>query len=899
MTARSRRAPGIRKGMQSVSRPGYDRIVPWLGVAWVLALVVAVAAVAISRALGASPETATLALGTPMFAKVQGTGTAVNFAWWSVRGATGGYQVLRAPDPGAAPTILANVPAGTLGYTDAHSALGTQYYQLVALGANASRSVSAWFFVNTPTITSVTPGPVGTSIAWTSAQPSPGGYEIWRTADPTQRPSRVGTTPAGMLTFNDKQSPGGTQYYQVTALGAGGTRAASPWFSAAGTNTPAANAASATQPTAGTGQQASSSTLGPGVAAPGLAAPAPMATSALPVQASLATGSTGPSYGSTAPAVSSGALNSSIATAPPPVSSTVIKSVPPVVVVNAVSFTAVWHGLIWLCADGGEAVCGSTAGPTPGSAPRAYTYHVAKQAPGETVFTDVTSSTPVHPAGGCSFGNCPVEFDFTMFVVPQTTFRVTRKDPLGQLLPAVTDFVFASPEGPQEPGGFTAAESPLGQVNMTWNPVPGATGYRISEKGLSAPPARVTGTSTTFKNVAAGTHTYQIETDYSIATPTPTLPEATVLVHFAPPAHAPPYLSKGGVGSAATATQHATAFGLQANADLADVGRLVNLISQWDNNGAPIFRAPTVRARYANVTELGLGRSVLCWQWPNSLGIAAAGMVTLCLAGNHGTPAGFQAVPNASALLSAAAGHPGSVAAILTSPLTGQLMVNFAPNPHPVYFTHDPNDTSDTAWATGWMLAPTTLDSEGPKYAPQACMACHGGSFNAVTGKVTGASLLPIDPALVAFGSQPGADRAANEEPVRALNAIVAASGPSAAVSDFINGLYAGQVASQGAKSQANYIPAGWSQQAELYKTVVKPNCAMCHLAASAPLSFATAAGFMANKASVYADVCVAHTMPNAEAAYNNFWFARETAGSVTVNLPGYLFTILGYSGCP
>jgi hypothetical protein len=59
---------------------------------------------------------------------------------------------------------------------------------------------------------------------------TPSGYEIWRTANPKQRPSRVGAVSAGMLDYRDKQAGAGPFYYQIVAIGAGGSRAASSWF---------------------------------------------------------------------------------------------------------------------------------------------------------------------------------------------------------------------------------------------------------------------------------------------------------------------------------------------------------------------------------------------------------------------------------------------------------------------------------------------------------------------------------------------------------------------------------------------------------------------------------------------------------------------------------------------
>src|SRR5205814_10102677 len=53
-----------------------------------------------------------------------------------------------------------------------------------------------------------------------------------------------------------------------------------------------------------------------------------------------------------------------------------------------------------------------------------------------------------------------------------------------------------------------------------------------------------------------------------------------------------------------------------------------------------------------------------------------------------------------------------------------------------------------------YTLSPSVgLDTEGQKPVPFVCMSCHGGTYNANTRKVDGASFLPLDPQLLAFSS--------------------------------------------------------------------------------------------------------------------------------------------------
>lgn len=638
-----------------------------------------------------------------------------------------------------------------------------------------------------------------------------------------------------------------------------------------------------------------------GTAMPGGSSPAPLISGP-------ATNVSAPSLGTGAPGASIGVPIGTPVNAPPPVASSVIKAVPAVTGLAVSPSSPVKHRVGWQCAAGGEVLCPKDDGPP---STIKYSYEVSKKDPNDMNYITLSPPATVFLAWACTpdsgfdyGGNCNatspyLAMDVTEFFVAQTAFRVTRKDPTGGHTQAYADFIYASPPQPQEPGGFTAKESPLGQVQLAWQTVPAAVAYRIFEKGNSAPPARVTATTTSFKQPSAGTHTYQVATEYATTTPTPSLPEATVLVHSAPPAHAAPYLSKGGIGSAAAASQHMTAYQFRnGSSGLSNLGNIFGLITGWDGNGFPTFRSPVAASRYANVTELGLGRTVMCWQWPDTLGAITIGQVTVCIAGNHGAPVGAGTLVDPSTLLANSLAGASSYGAIVTSPTLGQFFANFVPDPKAYSGQHDPLDTADPNWASGWLIsATTTLDSEGAKYTPHACLACHGGAFNATTGKVTGASLLPIDPGQVVFGNTSGSNRAANEERVRTLNAMVAASNPAAAIAKYINGLYGGNVNTPGTPAQASYVPSEWSQQADIFTKVVKPNCLMCHLAAST--SFGTASGFFQNKSSIYADVCVGHTMPNAETPFTNFWTASGSLGNTNVSFAGLLLAVLGYNSCP
>ena len=106
---------------------------------------------------------------------------------------------------------------------------------------------------------------------------------------------------------------------------------------------------------------------------------------------------------------------------------------------------------------------------------------------------------------------------------------------------------------------------------------------------------------------------------------------------------------------------------------------------------------------------------------------------------------------------------------------------------------------------------------------------------------------------------------------------------------------YGLSITTASAVARDDYVPAGWAAQPGLYRSVVKPFCANCHLAAPSAVNFASWANFLQNKAAVYNAVCVAHTMPHAEIPYRAFW----TKDTGSLYLPGLLAVSLGYSGCP
>ncbi len=220
------------------------------------------------------------------------------------------------------------------------------------------------------------------------------------------------------------------------------------------------------------------------------------------------------------------------------------------------------------------------------------------------------------------------------------------------------------------------------------------------------------------------------------------------------------------------------------------------------------------------------------------------------------------------------------------------------------------------------------LDSEGNKYLPQNCMACHGGSYNHNTNHVEGASFLPFDVFSFIYDKRVGdaldVDAlAGRQEAFRQLNALVAATKPNNTnpddpINSFIAGTYGwsgcnvntiGCRAQDGPRplhpgDQGPFTPAGWQASATtiaLYQTIPRPYCRTCHLAQSStfPPDWTSFAQLTTNpnKGFVQSRVCVptevlgvpnGHLkfMPHAEVPYQAFWFSGNPSAPVFLGDP-------------
>ena len=246
---------------------------------------------------------------------------------------------------------------------------------------------------------------------------------------------------------------------------------------------------------------------------------------------------------------------------------------------------------------------------------------------------------------------------------------------------------------------------------------------------------------------------------------------------------------------------------------------------------------------------------------------ADPGLFTMCYATAHGIPPGQPGFNDPQIITRPGEGVGADfiLSMVITKDASGTVFLVFGKNGK-------------------YTLSPTVkLDTEGPKLVPFACLSCHGGTYNPVTRKVDGASFLPLDPGLLSFASPE--DQAGQEERIREINAMIVNSDRTSAVAAYLRGLYGNAVSVAGTRATADYVPQGWAPQAGFYRSVVRPYCATCHLAAPSSWNFASWSNFEANAALIKAAVCNAHTMPHSELQYKAFW--TKDTGPVYLPDPG------------
>jgi hypothetical protein len=486
------------------------------------------------------------------------------------------------------------------------------------------------------------------------------------------------------------------------------------------------------------------------------------------------------------------------------------------------------------------------------------------------------------------------------------------------------------------PSGFTAVASGVpggGGVTFQWQAVPGAARYRIDGPGLPATGYFAIGTSAGHPHMPGGPGTWRLQTMYpgnigdSAGAST-----ASLMLHVLPP-RSKQWLTKNNGAGVLSQVQtpgqqvfndvvggspignfagdlmpaydaaYASWLGQSMHWHLVfspsqnpnaqtchvpdDMYRscVIPGLKVWLNLFfSPLWDDPEQAANeavYGNPGDLGVGRRAFCYQsdsvaYRGQPGTDILGPYTVCYATAHGVPPGQAGFNDPQTIT-----HPGEG-------LSDDFILSMV-------IVKDPNGTTFLVLGKNGkypLLSSVRLDSEGPKLVPFACIACHGGTYNASTRKVDGSSFLPLDPNLLSFASP--SDQAAQEEKIRNINFMIRKAQPQSAIAQYLNGLYHGAIGTPGTTAVPDYVPTSWASQAGFYRSVVRSNCTMCHLAAPESWNFASWQNFQDNSALIYADVCLQHTMPHAEVPFKSFWL-KDTG---ILYLPGLLAATLGKPSC-
>ena len=518
--------------------------------------------------------------------------------------------------------------------------------------------------------------------------------------------------------------------------------------------------------------------------------------------------------------------------------------------------------------------------------------------------------------GTVSVERTPAAFTATQFLDtipdPRITFYYTVIAHYANGTSGAAQAVYFTSPPMVNPTGFTVTQkgqtsSTQAEVEFAWNAVPGAMLYRLDGPGIPGTGDYSSATIRLVPTVPRGAGTWMVQTvypgnftNYASAT------TASGVIRILPQPSQPWLTKPNGAGSEDNVQMpregayHCFSFffctyesvfpnqlqhpydvnyatwlgvrqGMGYTTDRFGLETWLDIfgLKLWDD---PIQQI--AEAVYGNPGDLGVGRRSYCAQMTRTTQLP--GVYTVCYASAHGIAPGQPGFNDPQVITNPGAGISNDLllTMVITKEPTGSTFMVFAPT-------------------LKYTLSPTvTLDIQGPKYVPHACLSCHGGKYNATTHKVDDASFLPIDPGLQAFASP--AAMTQQQTAIRKINEIIAKSGSSPAVVAYINGLYGNAVHVPNKQATPDYVPAGWQAQAGLYRSVVRPYCAMCHLTATPDISFASWGNFQGSAARINAAVCFAHTMPHAELQFKEFWL-KDTGA---LYLPGLLAASLGFPKC-
>jgi len=281
-------------------------------------------------------------------------------------------------------------------------------------------------------------------------------------------------------------------------------------------------------------------------------------------------------------------------------------------------------------------------------------------------------------------------------------------------------------------------------------------------------------------------------------------------------------------------------------------------LDRWLNENGFVAGAPAVKAVYANLGDLQIGREMNC---------LPSGQKVACYVnnwGSHPTLLGGDWPNIKEALAQADGSHAGLPFATVAMVYDGSIS---GPNNITFYgFNSDRNLVDLVALDGAGAVLLDDDDEPGPKAVPRMCMACHGGTYNTTSHSVSGASFLPFDVFYFRYSGNPGFTFDDQAESFRKLNAIVASTKPTPAILALINGTYPGGVNTPDSAAVDGFIPAQWSGNPNLYQGVVRQYCRMCHMAQ--PESFTALSDFQGFANQIQHEVCESKDMPHAQVPF-------------------------------
>lgn len=310
------------------------------------------------------------------------------------------------------------------------------------------------------------------------------------------------------------------------------------------------------------------------------------------------------------------------------------------------------------------------------------------------------------------------------------------------------------------------------------------------------------------------------------------------------PPNSSEWLSRPGISDTREATEYYTTISAPPT------------LNQWKSTYG-FSGADDTTAIYYNAGDLGFGREMHCRKH---------GADVACYVVNHGLGPGGPVQPSIADAIANRNSLP-TVAMVYHDARNGS-----------------PNDVTFYVYdQAGALVNGVALDSEGDKFMPTMCLACHGGYYDWTSNAVIGGNFLPFDTESFRYSPQPGYTFADQQEKFRHLNALVRATKPSPSIIELIDGWYAatGGVGAPGSRPNPDFVPAGYAGDPGLYNTVFKPYCRSCHIAqVSYPFSTPTQLLAWSASSNLNTGYAVFHgfDMPHAELTSHNFWNSAAPA---------------------